>query len=553
MIESYYDEKWRCAMKTVKRIMMGALALCLALSFGCTGFVPPMYSGGSSSSLISSEIVSSSEASTGESSEEGLADSSEESAVESSEESSIESSEESVSSSEEHTHVFAEPWRKTASYHWLQCECGERTEKAKHTGEAPSCTENPHCEVCGMEFGKPAPHSYGEMVDIGEGVMGFACGGCEKKIPLMSGEKDGEFVEGVVDFAVEVEEGKDPVVLQLSDPQLCDWGSLETNCFAYIRETVAATNPDLIIITGDIVYGKFDEKGKLLLDFIEFMDSLGIYWAPVFGNHDNECLLGVDWQCEQLENAEYCLFEQRNLMGNGNYNVAIVQGDKILRVFYMMDSNGCSNPMIDRNDQPAENVAGQNAVKTSAGFDNFQVEWYTESITTLKTIAPDVKISFAFHIQIAAFLEAFQKYEAYDGVLRPGSSSALMCPVNLDRLAAAEEGDFGYIGRRMKGAWDTTNRIFSGLKELGVDSIFVGHEHCNSASIVLDGIRFQYGQKSSTYDRYNVLKENGGITDNENGTGVPLIGGSVIPLSQEDGSIVGPYIYLCGNPLGLNP
>lgn len=527
-------------MKPFKRVIMGVVALCMSLSFGCMAFVPPMYSGSStSSSFISSE--------------ESSIESSEENSVESSEESSVDSSEESVSSSEAHTHVFAEPWRKTVSYHWLECECGQRTEKTKHVGEAPSCTEKPHCEVCGMEFGKPAPHAYGEMMDIGDGVMGFACGDCDKTIPFLSEEKDGEFVEGVIDFAVEVEEGKDPVVLQLSDPQLCDWGSLETNCFAYIRETVEATNPDLIIITGDIVYGKFDEKGQLLLDFIEFMDSLEIYWAPVFGNHDNECLLGVDWQCEQLENAEYCLFEQRNLLGNGNYNVGIVQGGKILRVFYMMDSNGCSSPMIDRNGNPPESASGVNAVKTSAGFDNFQIDWYTESITTLKTIAPDVKISFAFHIQIAAFLDAFQKYEAYDGALRPNSSSALLNPVNLDWLVDVEEGDFGYIGRRMKGAWDNTNRVFLGLKELGVDSIFVGHEHCNSASIVLDGIRFQYGQKSSTYDRYNIVKPNGTITDNESGSGTPLMGGSVIPISGEDGSIINPYIYLCGDPLHLNP
>ena len=534
-------------MKQFKRVIMGVVALCMSLSFGCMAFVPPMYS----SSSTSSSFISSEESSI-ESSEESSVESSAESSIESSEESSLDSSEE-ASSSEEHIHVFGETWRKTASYHWQECECGERTEKVKHVGEAPSCTEKPHCEVCGMEFGKPAPHGYGEMVDIGDGVMGFACGDCDKKIPLLSEEKEGEFVEGVIDFAVEVEEGKDPVVLQLSDPQLCDWGSLEANCFSYIRETVEATNPDLIIITGDIVYGRFDEKGKLLLDFIEFMDSLEIYWAPVFGNHDNECLLGVDWQCEQLENAEYCLFEQRNLGGNGNYSVGIVQGGKILRVFYMLDSNGCSNPMIDRNEKAAENVLGQNVVKTSAGFDNFQIDWYTESITTLKTIVPDVKISVAFHIQISGFLDAFQKYEAYDGAVRPDSSSALLCPLNLDRLVDVEEGDFGYIGRRMKGAWDTNNRVLSSFKELGVDSIFVGHEHCNSASIVLDGIRFQYGQKSSTYDRYNVLKANGTITDNGNGSGTPLMGGSVIPLSQEDGSIVSPYIYLCGDPLHLNP
>ena len=39
-----------------------------------------------------------------------------------------------------------------------------------------------------------------------------------------------------------------------------------------------------------------------------------------------------------------------------------------------------------------------------------------------------------------------------------------------------------------------------GIKALGVDSILVGHEHANSASAVYDGIRFQYGQKTGTYE-----------------------------------------------------
>ena len=389
-------------------------------------------------------------------------------------------------------------------------------------------------------------------------MMGYDCVGCDKALPLLSVEKDGEFIEGVIDFAVEVEEGKDPIVLQLSDPQICNWGDVEKMCYSYIRETVEATDPDLIIITGDVIYGRFDEDGQLLLDFIEFMESLKTPWAPVFGNHDNECLLGVDWQCQQLENAEYCLFEQRNLMGNGNYSVGIMQGGKILRAFYMMDSNGCSSPMIDSDGNPKSNEAGGDIVKTSVGFGYSQEEWYQSSIESLKAIAPDVKISFAFHIQPFAFLDAFKKYEEYDGSLQSGSNSILQNPLNLDTLPTAEAGDFGYLGRVMKGPWDSSYATFNNMKELGVDSIFVGHEHCNSASIVYEGIRFQYGQKSSTYDRYNwVLLDGvtiqGDYMDKMPFGAEPLIGGSVIPLSQEDGSIVNPYIYLCGDLLGLNP
>ena len=65
---------------------------------------------------------------------------------------------------------------------------------------------------------------------------------------------------------------------------------------------------------------------------MEFMDKFGVPWAPVFGNHEGTSAMGVDWQCEQLVNAKNCLFVQRELTGNGNYSVGIMQGETITRV-----------------------------------------------------------------------------------------------------------------------------------------------------------------------------------------------------------------------------
>jgi hypothetical protein len=105
------------------------------------------------------------------------------------------------------------------------------------------------------------------------------------------------------------------------------------------------------------------------------------------------------------------------------------------------------------------------------------------------------------------------------------------------------EGDFGFIGRQWKGPWDTSYAVCNKMKALGVDSIFVGHEHCNSASVVYEGVRYQFGQKSSEYDRYNIVQSNGKVVTE--GSGTSLIGGTVIPLGA-DGTILNPYIYYCG-------
>lgn len=207
----------------------------------------------------------------------------------------------------------------------------------------------------------------------------------------------------------------------------------------------------------------------------------------------------------------------------------------------MCDSNGVQT-------KPAE---GTNVVETSEGFGADQVNWFTNSVKEIHALDADVKISMAYHIQSTIFSSAFQKYDEYNGMT--SSSNILYDPLNLDTLETADDTDFGYLGRAMKGGWYNASLSINKLKELGVDSIFVGHEHCNSVSIVYEGIRFQYGQKSSQYDRYNSTKDGeifgGYINDHPSGS-TALMGGTVIPVSAEDGSIGTGYICYYGDPFG---
>ena len=354
----------------------------------------------------------------------------------------------------------------------------------------------------------------------------------------------------IPDFIVNVESGRDPIVLQLTDPQIIDaaqqrystrlnerhqqmWATdrVEQNCYRYIRDTIETTKPNLIIITGDLVYGEFDDSGVMLQNFIQFMDSFQIPWAPVFGNHEVESKKGVDWQCEQLENAQYCLFKQRTLTGNGNYSVGIVQDGSLKRVFYMLDSNGSGAAS-------EESLANGHTVST-AGFGRDQIQWYTDQIQSIHAVSPNTKISFAYHIQQLVFQDAYAKY-GFDNATTQSS------PINIDCSAVKEDGDFGYLGRNLKYAWDRDYGVWNAMKGLGVDSIFVGHEHCNSASVVYEGVRFQFGQKSSTYDRSNYLTSGGTVLGSYFDDHTPMAGGTVIVLSKDDGIIKDAYIYMSG-------
>lgn len=364
----------------------------------------------------------------------------------------------------------------------------------------------------------------------------------QKSVQTMSGET----VEEMIDFFVDVETGRDPIVLQLTDTQIIDaaqertedrlgsyaeeyWATdkMVDRCFRYIRETVTATKPDLILLTGDLVYGEFDDNGASLQALIAEMESFGIPWAPVFGNHENESKMGVDWQCEQLTKAEHCLFKQRELTGNGNYTVGIRQGGKVKRVFFMLDSNGCG--LLS-----AESRANGHTT-TRVGFGSDQIQWYTARAQDIRKLSPETKLTFAFHIQPAVFGEAYQKYGYVPSQATPSINISELC----------QDGtDFGYLGAGLKSAWDENKYVYEGIKALGADSILVGHEHANSASAVYDGIRFQYGQKTGTYDRANYQNGQDVVTSYDM-AGEPIVGGTVMPLAEEDGSIKDAYIYLC--------
>ncbi len=343
----------------------------------------------------------------------------------------------------------------------------------------------------------------------------------------------------LVDFTVEVESGRDIRVLQLTDTQIIDaaqarpgregidpvnWDTDKMNIklFDSATQIIESYQPDFIIITGDLVYGEFDDNGTALIRLIRFMDSFGIPWAPVFGNHDNESKRGVDWQCEQLENSEYCLFKQRELTGNGNYSVGLMQDGALKRVFYMLDSNGCGA-------MSAESKANGHS-KTSAGFGDDQIKWYTNSINEVKEVSPTTKISMAFHIQLQVWNAALNPY---------GFNNGSSVPLDLDTLNDSE--NFGFIGKGLKGAWDSSYAVWNGLKTLGVDSIFVGHEHSNNASVMYEGVRLAYGLKTGTYDRANYRLSDGTIqVASYSVVGEPIIGGTAIEIGG-DGAISDTY------------
>ena len=293
----------------------------------------------------------------------------------------------------------------------------------------------------------------------------------------------------LVDFTVEIPSDRELRILQITDTQIIDssqmrtanrlfasqvqtWAraNLDKNCFNYISELIESERPDLILLTGDIIYGEFDDSGEIWKAIIEFMDSFDIPWAPIFGNHDNESVKGVAWQCAQLEGARNCLFRTGNLSGNGNYSIGLVDANgKIRRVIYMLDSQGCLN---------------------DAGIAADQISWFKGVSAAIDAAYGEEVPAFAcYHIPSLDFRTAYvEKY----GIAANGE--------NFDLDSTGTDGDFGQKNENVS---LFGYAIASDLKAANVDGVFVGHDHVNNYSILYDGIRYTYGMKTSTYDYYN--------------------------------------------------
>ena len=101
---------------------------------------------------------------------------------------------------------------------------------------------------------------------------------------------------------------------------------------ALIKNILADTKPDLVVVTGDIAWGAEPEKSIARLDKL-FADA-GVLWAPVLGNHDGEYFMetlnipredGRHMFAELLSAAPNSIFEfgEEGVCGNGNYVLTV--------------------------------------------------------------------------------------------------------------------------------------------------------------------------------------------------------------------------------------
>lgn len=267
---------------------------------------------------------------------------------------------------------------------------------------------------------------------------------------------------------------------RLNPIEIAEWAPKNTDqiCYNVIRESIEKTKPHLIIFTGDLIYGEFDDNGTNFRSIVSFLDSFKIPWAPVFGNHDNETVLGVGWQCEQLEKAKYCLFKRGNTVGNGNYTVTFKHDSKPFRRLFMLDSN------------------------CMAGISEQQVNWMENALKdfSLKD-GESVPFFTCFHVPCFNFSDAAVRA----GYQPTFDTAEKIYYYNIGVDTLSKNMDFGskldVLGGKFHIGKQDEHFTYV-CKKYGCDGMFAGHCHNINTSIFHNGIRYTHGLKSSFYDYF---------------------------------------------------
>lgn len=233
-----------------------------------------------------------------------------------------------------------------------------------------------------------------------------------------------------------------------------------------INEVLDAETPDLVIFTGDVIYGQpAEESMRTVLDLVS---KRKIPFAVTFGNHDNEQGLTREQLLEIIQSIPCNLTTTtEGISGVTNYILPVKSsvGDKDAEILYLIDSHSYSQ------------------IKGVGGYDYIdfdQISWYRENsarFTKANGGMPIPSLAF-FHIALPEF----------------------------NRAASDETAVLFGIRKEQACAPKLNSGLFASMKEMGdIEGVFVGHDHDDDYAVMWHGILLAYGRYTGGNTVYNNL------------------------------------------------
>jgi len=259
-------------------------------------------------------------------------------------------------------------------------------------------------------------------------------------------------------------------ILQFTDTHYISGDERSMRALKNVNEMLDLEKPDLVIHTGDIIFGKPADQS--LREILGPIGQRNIPFAVAMGNHDGQYDKNRTEVSDIIKTIPGCINHGvEGIYGDTNDLITLSDSEgKVAWAFYLFDSgDSCNNPDIK-------------------GYDYLhwdQIDWYRKCSQRLRAQNADKPMpSLAFfHIPIPEFTYGL-RYDTHR--ILKGNFGEEPCPPYVD------------------------SGLFVSMKEMGdVQAIICGHDHDNDYAMLWRGLYFIYGRFSGCDTVYNNLKPNG--------------------------------------------
>lgn len=261
---------------------------------------------------------------------------------------------------------------------------------------------------------------------------------------------------------------------------------------ACVREMVETEKPDLVVVTGDIIYSA--PADSTLSVVLKTFAKLGVPFCMTFGNHDYDFKTPAVALYNQMQKTPNCVMPV--LQGkNTDYSLSILSsnGKRTAAVLYCIDTH--NKPAIG-------GIGGYQWISHN------QITWYRQRSMVYKQKNGGRPVpSLAFlHIPLPEFNYA---------------TANTQCPMYGSRLEKAYSPSLN-------------SGMFASIKEMGdIMGVFCGHDHDNDYAVSYFNVLLAHGRFSGGNTEYNHLKRGARVIVLKEGkrefdTWIREVGGNVL-------------------------